>query len=43
MKIKHAYRADSRWDTYRQSRLRASQRTLHDDTLSQIEDLDNDE
>lgn len=43
MKIKHAYRADSRWDTYRQSRLRASQRTLRDDTLSQLAELDNEE
>jgi len=39
MKIKHALRADSRWDTWRQSRLRSTQRTLHDDTLEQLSDL----
>lgn len=39
MKIKHALRADSRWDTWRQSRLRSTQRTLHDDTLEQLDEL----
>lgn len=39
MKINHAFRADARWDTYRQSRLRASQRTMHNDTLEQLDEL----
>jgi len=39
MKITHALRSDSRWDTYRQSRLRSTQRTLRDDTLTQVEEL----
>lgn len=38
MKISHAFRADGRWDTWRQSRLRASQRAMYDDTLQQVEE-----
>lgn len=43
MKIKNALRPDSRWDTYRQSRLRATQRTLRDDTLEQLAELETEE
>ena len=39
MKISHALRSDSRWDTYRQSRLRSTQRTLRDDTNEQLDEL----
>lgn len=39
MKINHALRSDSRWDTYRQSRLRSTQRALRDDTLAQLDEL----
>lgn len=39
MKISHALRSDSRWDTYRQSRLRSTQRTLRDDMLDQLDEL----
>lgn len=42
MKISHALRSDARWDTYRQSRLRSTQRTLRDDTLDQLDELDAD-
>jgi hypothetical protein len=43
MKITHALRSDSRWDTYRQSRLRSRQRTFRDDTIGQVEDMYTDE
>ena len=39
MKITHALRPDSRWDTWGQSRLRSSQRTLRLDTLAQLDDM----
>jgi hypothetical protein len=39
MKINHALRSDSRWDTFRQSRLRSTQRTMRDDTLDQLDEL----
>jgi hypothetical protein len=39
MKINHALRPDSRWDTWGQSRLRSTQRTLRDDTLEQLDEL----
>jgi len=39
MKINHALRPDARWDTYHQSRLRSTQRTLRDDTLAQLDEL----
>jgi hypothetical protein len=39
MKINHALRPDSRWDTWGQSRLRSTQRALRDDTLDQLDEL----
>lgn len=39
MKIKHALRPDGRWDTWGQSKLRSTQRTLYRDTLEQITEL----
>lgn len=38
MKISHALRPDSRWDTWDQSRLRSTQRTLYNDTHEQVQD-----
>ena len=39
MKIKNAYRPDSRWDTWHQSKLRSSQRAINRDTLDQVAEL----
>jgi hypothetical protein len=39
MKITHALTADSRWDTYRQSRTRATSRMLRDDVAEQLFDM----
>jgi hypothetical protein len=39
MKIKHALRPDGRWDTWGQSKLRSTQRTLYRDTLEQVTEL----
>lgn len=39
MRIKHAFTADARWDTYRQSRTRATSRMLRDDVADQLTDM----
>jgi hypothetical protein len=39
MKITHALTADARWDTYRQSRTRATSRMLRDDVADQLFDM----